>query len=67
MIMKALVVSVQRDSLLVRDLASGQNVRVNTPMAQQFCPGNVVLIRYNGMMTMSIPPQISAQSIRRIA
>lgn len=67
MMMKALVLSVQWDHLLVMDLATRQNVRVNTRMAHQFCPGNILLIRYSGAMTMSIPPQISAQSIRRIA
>ena len=58
--MLARVLQVRRDHLLVRDRDTDQTVRVNTPQARNFRPGNRVRIEYNGAMTMSIPPQISA-------
>lgn len=63
MIMQAVVLSVHQNYLLVLDLNTRQKVQVNTPRARQFRPGNIVRIRYNGIMTKSIPPQINAQSI----
>lgn len=65
--MVATVLSVQRGNLLVFDFANRQQVQVNTNTAFHFCPGDLVRIRYNGAMTMSIPPQISATSIVRIS
>lgn len=67
MIMLATVVSVRDDHLLVIDLSNRQQVRVNTREALRFRPGDIVRIRYSGAMTMSIPPQISAIRIVRIA
>ena len=63
MTMHALVIGVQWDRLLVWDFASRQQVVVITPNARWFRQGNVVSIRYNGVMTNSIPPQIYAWSI----
>ena len=60
MIMQAVVRNVQWNQLLVWDLNTRQQVLVNTPVAHRFRPGNVVRIRYNGVMTNSIPPQIFA-------
>ena len=62
-IMQARVLRVQRDKLLVRDCRTGQNVQVNTNRARRFRVGQRVIIQYNGAMTMSIPPQISAIDI----
>ena len=50
--------------VLVTDNANGQQVLVNT----NYNPGNLtagdqVRIVFNGVMTASLPPQISAQSI----
>lgn len=59
------VLHVRRDHLLVRDCRTGQEVRVNTPRARRFRRGESVVVQYSGAMTMSIPPQISAQSIMR--
>lgn len=59
-IMRARVLRVRRDHLLVLDRDTGQTVRVNTPIALRFRPGNTILIEYSGAMTRSIPPQISA-------
>ena len=67
MIMMATVLSTQRGNLLVFDFSNRQQVQVNTNNAFRFCPGDLVRIRYNGAMTMSIPPQISATSIVRIS
>ena len=51
--------------LMVCDCATGQKVLVHTSQARCFCPGELVRIEYSGAMTMSIPPQISAQEIER--
>ena len=67
MVMIATVLSAQHGSLLVFDFANRQQVRVNTNDAFRFRPGDLVRIRYNGAMTMSIPPQISATSIAQIS
>ena len=67
MIMTATVLSVQHNNLLVFDFSNRQQVQVNTNSAFRFCLGDLVRIRYNGAMTMSIPPQISATSIVRIS
>ncbi len=64
-VMRARVLEVLEDGLLVEDLANGQEVIVHYGMACRFCPGDCVCICHNGAMTMSIPPQISAICIRR--
>ena len=66
MIMLATVFSVRSDHLLVIDLSNRQQVRVNTREAPRFCVGDLIRIRYSGAMTMSIPPQISAQRVTRL-
>ena len=67
MIMIATVLSIRRGNLLVFNFSNRQQVQVNTNDAFRFCPGDLVRIRYNGAMTMSIPPQISATSIVRVS
>lgn len=57
MIMCATILEVQRDRLLVRDNSTSQIVSVNTRFACNFRVNNRVKIFYNGIMTMSIPPQ----------
>ena len=50
--------------VLVTDNANGQQVLVNTNYSTgNLAAGDQVRIVYNGVMTASIPPQISAQSI----
>lgn len=66
MTMLATVISVQHDSLLVFDQRRRQRVRVVTREARRFRTGDFVRIRYNGIMTFSIPPQIFALSIVRV-
>ena len=67
MIMLATVFSVRNDHLLVIDLSNRQQVRVNTREAPRFHAGDLIRIRYNGAMTMSIPPQISALRVTRLS
>jgi len=66
MIMTATVIRVDSGSLLVRDLRNGMEVLVFFRNARRFSPGDRVRITYNGAMTSSIPPQITATSIQRI-
>lgn len=66
MIMNATVLETDGSRLLVLDHGTGRNVVVHTPQAPGFVPGDRVRIEYSGIMTMSIPPQITARSIIRI-
>lgn len=66
MVMLAMVLSVESGSLLVRDLNTNQEVRVNTNDARRFSQGDRIAILYSGAMTRSIPPQISAISIQKL-
>lgn len=65
MIMCAEVIGIEDNRLMVLDKASQQEVAVNT-RCLSFNKGEKIKIVYNGIMTMSIPPQISAASIIRI-
>ena len=50
--------------VLVTDNANGQQVLVNTKYnTGNLTAGDQVRIVFNGVMTASLPPQISAQSI----
>lgn len=66
MLMIATVREVRGNRLLVRDHASQQNVIVNTNRTGCIFVGDRVSILYNGVMTRSIPPQITAIRIRRL-
>ena len=63
-VMRARVSEVREGDLLVRDCRTGQEVLVHTDCAGDFCVGDCVCIHFSGIMTMSLPPQISADSIR---
>lgn len=65
MTMNAMVQTVESGRLLVCDAETHQEVVVHTSCACRFRPGDSVCIVYDGTMTMSIPPQISAICIRR--
>lgn len=67
MTMRATVLNVQCDQLLVFDHENNQRVRVIYPNSCRFRLGNHVCIRYNGIMTASIPPQIAADRITLIS
>lgn len=53
-------------SLLVRDSATSDEILVLFNNAGRFSVGDNVRITFNGQMTRSIPPQITATSIERI-
>lgn len=64
---KACILRVCPCDLLVCDLCTSQEVLVHTPQACCFRVGEKVCIEYSGAMTRSIPPQIGADSICRLA
>ena len=64
--MCAAVLCVHDCSLLVCDCSTRQKVLVHTDQACCFSCGDYVRIEYSGMMTMSLPPQITALSISRV-
>ena len=51
--------------VLQRDCSTCQQVQVNTANACCYQVGDCLCIHYNGAMTNSIPPQISATCIHR--
>ena len=58
------VVRAWGSQVLVTDNSNGQEVLVNTNNStENLTAGDQVRIVYDGIMTSSIPPQISAQSI----
>ena len=63
----ATVISVQSGSLLVCSRCDRQQILVQTADACSFSCGDCVCVVYNGVMTASIPPQISADSISRVS
>ena len=65
--MRAQVMEVQEDALLVCDQSTGQQVQVHTPCARCYAAGDHICIHYNGVMTASLPPQISAQCIHKVS
>lgn len=67
MIMVATVIRTDTRSMLVRDSQTGNEVLVNFSNASRFTPGDQVRITYNGIMTHSIPPQITANAVSRIS
>lgn len=66
MTITAIVISVMSGRLLVRDLSNGMEIMVNTRLARRFSPGEYVRIVFNGQMTHSLPPQITATAIQRL-
>ena len=65
--MRAQVVEVQEDALLVCDQSTGQQVQVHTSCAHCYAACDHICIHYNGVMTASLPPQISAQCIHKVS
>ena len=59
----ATVRQVHPRSLLVYDNSTAQEILVHTANACRFSIGDCVCIHFSGIMTMSIPPQISATCI----
>ena len=63
--MKACVLQVRDYDLLVYDCCNRQEVLVHTTDACRFQVGDQICVQYNGIMTMSRPPQISATDFFR--
>ncbi|NBI67806.1 hypothetical protein D1646_13545 [Pseudoflavonifractor sp. 60] len=62
--MIATVVQAWGSQVLVNDHSNGQEVLVNTQYSTaNLAAGDQVRIVYDGIMSASLPPQISAQSI----
>ena len=64
--MKACILRVCCCDLLVCDLCTSQQVLVHTPDACCFRAGERVCITYDGVMTRSQPPRITAQKVERM-
>jgi len=64
MIMNATITQVQPRNLLVNDLSTNQEVLVHSRNSSRFSAGDDVRITYDGKMTKSIPPQITAIAIQ---
>lgn len=65
MTMCAVILETGNDQLLVRDSKTDQEIIVNTRCSCDFRVGDRILIFHRGMMTMSLPPQISAVRITK--
>ena len=65
MTMCAVILEISDRRLLVRDSKTDQEIAVNTRCNCNFRVGDRIIIVYNGAMTRSIPPQISAIRIRK--
>lgn len=66
MTMIATVLRVNPRNLLVMDSEFNQEVMVHFGDTRRFSSGDRIRITFNGQMTQSIPPQITATSIQRI-
>lgn len=64
--MTATILEVQCCSLLVCDTCTHQQVLVHADDACTYHCGEHVCIHYNGIMTNSLPPQITAHHIHRM-
>lgn len=64
--MCAVILEINRDNLLVQDSETNQEVLVHTNCTCNLNVNDRILILYNGIMTMSIPPQINAVRISRM-
>ncbi len=63
MLIFAKVLEIEKNRILVMDYNTNQEVAVNLQCGCNFRVGDMIQIVYNGIMTMSIPPQINAQRI----
>ncbi|MDE5753117.1 MAG: hypothetical protein K2H89_01020 [Oscillospiraceae bacterium] len=64
--MTGVILEINENQILIRDEATNQEVAVNTCCVCNLAVNDRVSILYSGMMTMSIPPQISARRITRL-
>ena len=59
--------SVEDGQLLVRNWESCQDVVVFYDGACRFSCGQCVRVHYNGIMTLSLPPQVNADCVEQIS
>ena len=64
--MTATILEVKCCELLVCEKCTCQQVLVHTDDACRFHCGECICIHYNGIMTNSLPPQITADCIHRL-
>lgn len=62
-VITAKVLNIMPNQLLVRQRNTGQVILVHSPAAMRFRAAQIVQICYNGIMTRSLPPQITAERI----
>lgn len=62
----AIIIRINANNILVRDLDTNQEILVHYCNSRQFRLGERIRIEFTGQMTLSLPPQISAISIQRI-
>jgi len=62
--MTAVVINTNQQGMLVRNEANNENVRVIYRNSRRFGPGDRVRITYSGVITLSIPPQITATNVQ---
>jgi len=67
MTMNATVLEVYDSGLLVSDLSTSQEVLVNMQDICRLWPQDIVRIEFGGVMTISNPPQITANSITLVS
>lgn len=66
MTIDATVIRTDTRSLLVRNRSNNQEILVHYNNTRGFSNGDVIRITFNGQMTNSIPPQITATSIQKM-
>lgn len=64
MTIDAIVIRTDPRGLLVRSLETGEEIMVLLNDPSGFSPGDYIRITFNGQMTHSIPPQITATAIQ---
>lgn len=67
MLLTAIVREVRPSGLLVRDTSNGRTFSSAPRMRAGIVPGDRIVVLFNGVMTNSLPPQINAIFIRRLA
>ncbi|MCL2077879.1 MAG: YobA family protein [Oscillospiraceae bacterium] len=67
MIMNATIIDISPQVLTVRNQANHEEVIVRYRNTRRFVVGDRIRITYSGIMTMSFPPQITANNIQLIA
>lgn len=65
-IIRAQVLQITDGDMLVQSCRTGQEILVHADCTCAFSVGDCVCIHFNGVMTRSLPPQITALCVRKI-